>query len=150
MNLVVKVVLRQFDVPKSKAEKALDVASQALVDLAGDIEMEKVAMDKQAKDNDDDNKVEGWIDPRNGMSQKDRDELDSTVRPVQLALVKVSSNSDQILLDFTVLTSVKISCKNLHMQSKIPQQSYSPAGFSSLKIARMTRMTAIPNPLPFG
>jgi hypothetical protein len=97
LNLVVKVVLCQFDIPKSKADKVLNVASWALVDLAGDIEIEEAAMDKQ--DDDDDDDEEGWVDPRDGMSQKAQDELDSTVRPVRLVLVKVSSNSDQILFD---------------------------------------------------
>jgi hypothetical protein len=97
LNLVVKVVLRQFDIPKSKADKVLNAALQALVDLAGDIEIEEAAMDKQ--DDDDDDDEEGWVDPCDGMSQKAQDELDSTVRPVRLVLVKVSSNSDQILFD---------------------------------------------------
>ena len=100
LNLVVKVILRQFDVPKSKAGEALDVASQVLVDLAGDIEMEEAVMDERDDDNDD-NGQEGWVDPRDGMSQDDQDELDSVVRPVQLVLVKVSSNSDQtVMLDW--------------------------------------------------
>ncbi len=93
LNLVVKVILRQFDVPKSKAGEALDVTSQALVDLAGDIEMEVAVMDERDDDNDDDGQ-EGWVGPCDGMSQDDQDELDSVVHPVQLVLVKVSSNSD--------------------------------------------------------
>jgi hypothetical protein len=94
LNLVVKVILRQFDVPKAKAGKALDVASQVLVDLAGDIEMEEAEMDDRG-DDDDDDRAEGWLDPCDGMSQNDRDELDESVLPVRLILVKVSSNSDQ-------------------------------------------------------
>jgi len=43
---------------KAKADEALDVASQALVDLAGDIEMEEAIMDKrddnEEEDDDDD------------------------------------------------------------------------------------------------
>jgi len=49
LNLVVKVMLCQFDVPKAKAGEALDVASQALSDLVGDIEMEEMAMDKMTR-----------------------------------------------------------------------------------------------------
>jgi hypothetical protein len=100
LNLVVKTILHQFDVPKAKEGEVLDVASQALVDLAGDIEMEEAAMDEGDDDEtaDDDETPgdgdEGWIDPVGGMSQKDREELDMSVRPVQLVLVKVSSNSD--------------------------------------------------------
>lgn len=94
LNLVVQVVIRQFDVPKANADKALDVASQALVDFAGDIDTEEETMDKRVGGNEDDDRDEGWVDPRDEMSQKDRDELDSTVRPVRLVLVKVSSDSD--------------------------------------------------------
>jgi hypothetical protein len=94
LNLVVKVILRQFDVPKAKAGEALDAASQALADLAGDIDMEEEAMDGGGDGDDDDvDEDEGWFDPRNGMSQEEREELDDSVRPVRLVLVKVSSNS---------------------------------------------------------
>lgn len=36
---------------------------------------------------------EGWFDPRHGMLQEEQDELDCSVQPVWLVLVKVSSNS---------------------------------------------------------
>ncbi len=93
LNLVVKAILHQFDVPRAKEGEVLDVASQALVDLADDIEMEEAAMDEGDDDENDDGD-EGWIDPLSGMSQEDREELDISVRPVRLVLVKVSSNSD--------------------------------------------------------
>jgi hypothetical protein len=102
LNLVVKVILRQFDVPKAKAGSALDATSQVLVDLAGDIDLEEAVMDERGDDDDDDDDdgQEGWVDPRNGMSQDDQDELDSAVRPVRLVLVKVSSNcNDQLVLN---------------------------------------------------
>jgi hypothetical protein len=97
LNLVVKVILRQFDVPKAKVGEALDVASQALRDLAGDIETEEAAMDEGGDD--DDNIEKGdegprWFNPQEGMSQEDREELELSVRPMWLVLVKVSSNSD--------------------------------------------------------
>ena len=77
LNLAIKVILRQFDVPKAKADEVLDVASQALVDLAGDIEMEEAIMDERddEEEDDDNDGEEGWIDPCDGMSQKDHDEL---------------------------------------------------------------------------
>jgi hypothetical protein len=89
LNLVVKVILRQFDVPKAKADKELDLAMQALVDLAGDIEIEGDSMDERADDEEDDGE-EGWINPRDGLSKEERDDLDSSVRPMRLVLVKVS------------------------------------------------------------
>jgi hypothetical protein len=93
LNLVVKVILCQFDVPRDKAAEALDVASQALVDLAGDIDMEETVMNENEEDEDDDGE-EGLVDPREWMSQDEQDELELAVRPVRLVLVKVSSNSD--------------------------------------------------------
>jgi hypothetical protein len=61
LNLVVKVILHQFDVPKDKAGSALDAASQALVDLTGGIDMEEAVMDERGDDNDNDNDgQEGW------------------------------------------------------------------------------------------
>ena len=57
LNLVVKVILRQFDVPKAKAGEALDVASQALADLAGNIDLEEAAM-KDGDDGDDGDNVD--------------------------------------------------------------------------------------------
>jgi hypothetical protein len=91
LNLVVKVILRQFDVPKSGA--AQDVASQAVLDLAGDIGREEAEMDERGDDEDDHYGEDEWLDPRNEMSQENRDELDSEVQPVRLVLVKVSLNS---------------------------------------------------------
>jgi hypothetical protein len=93
LNLVVKVILRQFDVPKAKADEALDIASQALVDLADDIEIEKAVMNDGDEDDDADDRDEGWFDPHSGMSQDQQEELNLAVHPVQLMLVKVSSNS---------------------------------------------------------
>jgi hypothetical protein len=113
LNLVVKVILRQFDMPKAKANEALDVATQALVDLAGDIDMEEAVMDEN-EDEEDDDREEGLLDPRDWMSHDEREELDLAVRPVQLVLVKVSSNSVPTLT--IVCIHVKSSYENLHMQ----------------------------------
>src|SRR5258706_15650722 len=76
LNLVVKVILRQFDVPKAKAGQALDAAAQALADLAGNIEMEEVEMDQGGDDEEADDREEGWFDPLEGMSQGEREVLD--------------------------------------------------------------------------
>ena len=102
MNLVVKVILHQFNVPKAQADEVLDVVSQVLVELAGDIKIEEEAMDDG--NGEDDNRVEGWINPCDEMSQDELDELDLVVCPVQCVLVKVSSNSSQTLIGVLALT----------------------------------------------
>lgn len=92
LNLVVKTILRQFDLPKTKGNQNLDDATQELVDLAGDIETEEAAMDERG-DEDEDDDAEGLIDLNDGMPQHDQDEL---VHPVRLVLVKVSSHQYQV------------------------------------------------------
>jgi len=76
LNLVVKVILCPFDVLKAKAGEGLDAASQALVDLAGDIEMEEAVMDDRdaGEEPEDDNREEGLLDPYDGMSEDEQDE----------------------------------------------------------------------------
>jgi len=102
-------------------------------------------MDERADDNDDDEGVDEWVDdPHVGMSQEDEDELDLTVKPVRLVLVKVSSNSAYRLL---TLPHSRLSCRNLPMPSRTPQQSYFLDGFSSSKILQMilTLLTLLPS-----
>jgi len=70
LNLVIKVILCQFDMPKPNADEALDVASQVLVDLAGNIEMEEVVMDESGDDEvEDEDGEDRQIGPCSGMSQ---------------------------------------------------------------------------------
>jgi hypothetical protein len=148
LNLVVKVILRQFDVPKSKANEELDLASRALAELAGDIEMEGKVMDESVDDDDDDDKEVGWVDPRDGMSQDDQDDLDLSVRPLRLVLVKVSSNSVQTLMTGT--NKHEPSYENLRMQSKTPQPSSFLAGFKFSKNSQIMLNSLTGFLSPFG
>lgn len=93
LNLVVKSVLRQFDLPKSKGDRILDDGAQELLSLAGNIEFEEDELaqrdGKEGEENEDDN-VEGWIDERILMTDIELEELDESVEPVRLLLTKVS------------------------------------------------------------
>jgi hypothetical protein len=82
--------------PKAKGDEAFDVASQALLDFAGETDVEEKAMDERSDDDDDDDDGEGGpIDQRDETSQEEQLELDAKLRPVRLVLVKVSLNSAQ-------------------------------------------------------
>jgi len=85
---VAKSVIQQFDVEKGKADEALDEAELELRALAEGIDLEDV--ETQGDQEDDDDNVEGWIDERNVLSVDDHEELDVSVRPVKLVLVKVN------------------------------------------------------------
>jgi len=93
LNLVVKSVIRQFDLPKSKGDKILDDAAKELLSLAGNIEFEEDELarrDANEAEEDDDDNVEGWIDERTLMTDIELEELDESVEPVRLLLTKVS------------------------------------------------------------
>jgi hypothetical protein len=91
INLVIKSVIRQFDVAKGKASEALDEAEDALCSLAEGIDLEDLEMQSEQNNNDIDDNIDGWVDERNALSTADRDALDASVRPVKLVLVKVIS-----------------------------------------------------------
>ncbi|KAF8075926.1 hypothetical protein FPV67DRAFT_1444722 [Lyophyllum atratum] len=98
LALVAKTVVRQFDVPKKKEDEALDNAEKALQELAEGADIEELAMQVEelkrqiggeipAQDDDD---TEDWEDERAALSEIERDELDASIQPIRLVLVKVS------------------------------------------------------------
>jgi len=93
LNLVVKSVIHQFDLPKStKGNRNLDNATEELLSLAGNIELEEDELerrDAEEEEGDEDN-VEGWIDERILMTDIELEGLDESVEPVRLLLTKVS------------------------------------------------------------
>jgi hypothetical protein len=98
------MVVRQFDVPKKKADDALGAAEAALLELANGLDIEEASVrhaaakynvdgDKELGDNSDepvDDDEEGWFDERDELTADELKELNNSVRPVRLILVKVS------------------------------------------------------------
>ena len=90
LNLVIKSILQQFDIPKMNNE-VLDNALEELAKLAGNIEQEEAdchEVNSDMGDEDDDN-VDGWIGERANMTDKEKEELDEAVQPIHLVLTKV-------------------------------------------------------------
>ena len=88
LNLVVKIIIQQFDLPKSKGNKILEDAAKELLSLAGNIELTR--RDRKEGEEDEDDNVEGWIDECTLMTDVELEELDESVEPVRLLLTKVS------------------------------------------------------------
>jgi hypothetical protein len=91
INLVAKSLLKQFDAPKKNSDGALDDSEKALQELAEGLDLEEletrleVQMDGEDSDDDD-----GLVDEVARMSQDEQKELNESIRPVKLALVKVT------------------------------------------------------------
>jgi hypothetical protein len=106
VNLTAKSTIQVFDVPKHKKDgtDVLDKAEAELRALAGSIDVEDIEtqlekaldgpgdeLNEEEEQEELENSTEGWIDERELLSQWERDELDKSVRPVRLAIVKVST-----------------------------------------------------------
>jgi hypothetical protein len=96
LNLVVKSVIQQFDLPKSKKkpdddDPILDAATIELLKLAGDIDIEEQITVSAGEDEVADDDVEGWVDEREDMTEDELKELADSVQPVRLLLTKVTS-----------------------------------------------------------
>jgi len=74
LNLVVKSILSQFDLPKAKANIADEI-----LNLADGLELEEEISAKEGEEGEegDDDNVEGWIDEREGMSELQLEELEA-------------------------------------------------------------------------
>lgn len=95
-NLVGKSLVKQFDVPKKKANAAIDAADQELQEMVQDLEEEAAIASAGAQDvegGDDeaaDDDVDGWVDEVTLLSDKECADLQNSIRPVKLVLAKVN------------------------------------------------------------
>ena len=94
LNLVVKSIIKQFDLPKkSKGNASLDEAARELEALARNIELEEDEWARrEGNAEEEDDNIEGWIDERTLMTDDELNELDTSVKPIRLLLTKVVIN----------------------------------------------------------
>jgi hypothetical protein len=97
LNLVVKSMMHQFDVPKKRWDAKTNERTDELLDLAGDIEAEELETQHEQEDSQDGkeeglshNNDEGWVDEREDMTEEDKEELEDSVWPIHVLLTKVS------------------------------------------------------------
>ena len=99
LNLVVKSIIKQFDLPASKKtsdnedddENYMVEATNELLKLAREIEREEeiTASRDDEEDATEDDNVEGWVDEREEMTDAELLKLEASVKPVRLLLSKV-------------------------------------------------------------
>lgn len=95
LNLVVKSIIQQFDVPKVGRHDVVDEMTEELLKLAGNIEDEEwsTLCDAARAENDSDGEVdnvEGWVDEREQMNADELEELDEALQPIRFLLTKVT------------------------------------------------------------
>jgi hypothetical protein len=91
VNLVAKSLIREFDIKKRDADQALAGGEDDELD-----ELSKVEEEEEEEEEDDssadllDDNESGWVDEVELLADDERDALERDIRPVKLALVKVS------------------------------------------------------------
>ncbi len=107
INLVAKTAIRIFDIQTASNDSNLDDAEQELRDLAANIEVDELntrislpQLDRDFEDLNEEEKLaeiansdEGWVDEILELSDDEREEINESVLPVRLMLVKVSTVS---------------------------------------------------------
>lgn len=86
VNLIAKSLLRQFDAKKATVHGDSEMAA-----LANELANEEAMVDEIEDDNDlEVDNEDGWIDEIEDLTENKRIELEESMRPVKLALAKVS------------------------------------------------------------
>ena len=96
LNLVVKSIFHQFDLPTSKKksndedDESIDEGTKELLQLAGDIDLEEEETVGAGDEEDaEDDSNEGWVDEHERMTKEELTDLSKNVQPVRLLLTKV-------------------------------------------------------------
>jgi hypothetical protein len=95
INLVVKSIIQQFDVPASKktsdGDEDNDEGADELLKLAGDIDLEEEITASAGDEGDaaEDDNTERWVDELEAMTEEELHDLSESVQPVRLLLTKV-------------------------------------------------------------
>ena len=90
--LVTIRVVHQFDIPGGE-NKLMYEAEQELQELVEGLDIEEAAAQRERESDDDeeeDDEDGGWVEARANLSTTDHEELDESVWPVWMLLVKVS------------------------------------------------------------
>ena len=92
LNLSAKAILKQFEIPKAQSGEVLNEATQALAELAEDLDLEE--RDEQEtreieENSGDDEHLHPWEDFWDGLTDEEVRGLDESVQPVRSMLVKV-------------------------------------------------------------
>ena len=96
LNLIAKSLLKQFDM-KQKTEEDLTNDKRKLLDLTGNIEEEEntTAMENDTGDEDtaDKDDMDGWVNEMDHLTAAEKQDLEESIKPVRVVLVKVKVNN---------------------------------------------------------
>ena len=83
--------MKQFDGPGKNANAVLDEVERELWELADGLDMEKLVTREEweGEDGEDEDNTEGWINEMDILMVEDHKELEKSIGPIQVVVVKV-------------------------------------------------------------
>lgn len=117
ISISAKSILKQFEVPSAKLGVILDSATQALADLAKELNLEEhTEQDTWETDNNepDDQPLDFWVDLHEGLMEEEVDMLNKSTQPAQSMLIKVHL----LLTDLCTDNNMAHSCISLLLLSR--------------------------------
>ncbi|KAI9456118.1 hypothetical protein BJY52DRAFT_1121414 [Lactarius psammicola] len=143
INISAKSILKQFNIPKTRPGVTLNLAAQALTDLANELGSEERtklhAWEPDDSAEEDDQPLDTWVDLHKGLTEEEVSELDKSIQPVRSMLTKLRrlafalKNSMTILLPqwfATLLTHCLPKCMMPHDVSTCWNSTYDMLNFS--------------------
>jgi hypothetical protein len=92
LSITAKAIIKQFDVPKTKNDSAVDEVAQALARLAEGIDIEEQdawGTEECGDDEVDDQPLDRWLDLHDGLTDEELGEIEEGIQPVRTTLTKV-------------------------------------------------------------
>ncbi|KAG1777141.1 hypothetical protein EV702DRAFT_970247 [Suillus placidus] len=124
VNLIAKSLIKEFDLPKKKADEVLSRAEEDMQEFTTDIEWEDqitVAENRDGDPNSDkfDN-TEGWVDEMSELMDVKRKELQTNIQPIRLLLVKLRKLAYKMIHSMTlILPEWKLTLAELKLPERI-------------------------------
>ena len=116
LSLTAKTVTKQFDVP-TKNGGDVSEAERALNELAKGLEQEedqvRQRMRLEEDDEEEDDNVEGWIDEQHLLTEDELNELNKSILPVRMLIVKVSISLTTSAWGMNLMVSAWIQLRKL-------------------------------------
>lgn len=112
INLIAKSLLQQFDIPKKKAAITNNMIEQLILTLAAEIEFDEADTKMNTDGPDGDDNVDGWVDEIAALTRAERAELNESVQPVRLVLVKVGVVTTHLATDVLKPADLKTVLQN--------------------------------------
>ncbi|KAG1733252.1 uncharacterized protein EDB91DRAFT_1084525 [Suillus paluster] len=117
-------LIKEFNLPKKKADKVLSSAEEDIQELTTDIKWEdQITVAENGDGDPNSNKfdnMEGWVDTTSELMDVKHEELQTNIQPIRLLLIKLRKLAYKMIYSMTlILSEWKITLAKLKLSERI-------------------------------